>query len=155
MFELSETLKIFLELSRQKKQKIVFTNGCFDILHSGHAQYLNEAKKCGDILIVGLNSDSSVKRLKGAERPINRQADRKYLLENLKAVDFVEIFNEDTPYELISALKPHILVKGGDWKKEQIVGHDIVTALGGEVRSLSFKEGYSTTNIIETLKSKP
>lgn len=155
MFELSESLKIFLELSKQKKKKIVFTNGCFDILHSGHAEYLNEAKRCGDILIVGLNSDASVKRLKGEERPVNKQGDRKYLLENLKAVDFVEIFNEETPYDLIKAIKPNVLVKGGDWKKEQIVGHDIVTALGGEVKSLSFKEGYSTTNIIETLKSKP
>lgn len=134
-------------------EKIVFTNGCFDVLHRGHVEYLNEAKELGTKLIVGLNSDSSVKRLKGDERPINSELDRKFLLENLKSVDEVIIFNEDTPLELIKTLMPSVLVKGGDWPVEKIVGHEIVLASGGEVKSLSFKNGYSTTNTLEKIKS--
>lgn len=132
--------------------KTVFTNGCFDILHSGHVQYLNEARALGDKLIVGLNSDLSVKRLKGEERPINTEDDRKFVLENLKAVDEVVIFGEDTPLELIELIKPDVLVKGGDWPIEKIVGHDFVTSSGGEVISLSFKDGYSTTSVLEQIK---
>jgi len=150
MFELSKKTKEFLLKNRHKK--IVFTNGCFDILHSGHIMYLNEAKAQGDYLIVGLNSDSSIKKLKGSDRPINNEEDRKYLLENLKAVDCVEIFSEDTPYELIKIIMPNILVKGGDWQISEIVGSDIVLKKGGEVKSLSFKEGKSTTNIIEKIR---
>jgi len=150
MFELSKKTKEFLLKNRHKK--IVFTNGCFDILHSGHIMYLNEAKAQGDYLIVGLNSDSSIKKLKGSDRPINNEEDRKYLLENLKAVDCVEIFAEDTPYELIKIIMPNILVKGGDWQISEIVGSDIVLKKGGEVKSLSFKEGKSTTNIIEKIR---
>ena len=134
-------------------EKVVFTNGCFDVLHRGHVEYLNEAKELGTKLIVGLNSDSSVKRLKGDERPINTEIDRKFLLENLKSVDEVIIFNEDTPLELIKTLMPSVLVKGGDWPIEKIVGHEIVLASGGEVKSLSFKNGYSTTNTLEKIKS--
>ena len=134
-------------------EKVVFTNGCFDVLHRGHVEYLNEAKELGTKLIVGLNSDSSVKRLKGDERPINSELDRKFLLENLKSVDEVIIFNEDTPLELIKTLMPSVLVKGGDWPVEKIVGHEIVLASGGEVKSLSFKNGYSTTNTLEKIKS--
>ncbi|MFZ8932416.1 MAG: D-glycero-beta-D-manno-heptose 1-phosphate adenylyltransferase [Bacteriovoracaceae bacterium] len=133
-------------------KKIVFTNGCFDILHSGHVQYLNEAKSLGDILVVGLNSDKSVKGLKGPLRPINSEQDRKFILENLKAVDFVEIFDRPTPLDLIHNVRPDVLVKGGDWKIEQIVGSDFVISQGGQVRSLVFKEGKSTTNIIEKIK---
>ncbi|MDH5581400.1 MAG: D-glycero-beta-D-manno-heptose 1-phosphate adenylyltransferase [Bdellovibrionales bacterium] len=133
-------------------KKIIFTNGCFDILHSGHVQYLNEAKSLGDILVVGLNSDRSVKDLKGPLRPINSEKDRKFILENLKSVDFVEIFDQPTPLELIQNVRPDILVKGGDWKVEQIVGSDFVISHGGLVRSLVFKEGQSTTNIIEKIK---
>lgn len=143
----SQKLSEFLEANRNKK--IVFTNGCFDILHRGHVAYLNEAKNLGDILIVGLNSDASVKRLKGEMRPINKEQDRKFVLENLKSVDFVEIFNEDTPYNLIDSIKPNILVKGGDWKPDQIVGSDIVLKSGGQVRSLQFIDGFSTTKTIE------
>ena len=133
--------------------KSVFTNGCFDILHSGHVEYLNEARSLGDKLIVGLNSDESVKRLKGSERPINNEVDRKFLLENLVSVDEVIIFNDDTPLNLIKKIMPDILVKGGDWQVEQIVGHKEVIANGGEVKSLKFKEGYSTTSVLEKIKS--
>lgn len=152
MFKLSEKTKEFIK--KNKNKKIVFTNGCFDILHSGHVAYLNEAKKQGDLLFVGLNSDDSIKRLKGETRPINKEADRKYLLENLRCIDCVEIFTEDTPYDLIKELSPNVLVKGGDWEVEQIVGHDIVLSNGGEVKSLLFVEGYSTTNIISSVQGK-
>lgn len=152
MNKLSESAINFLKKNEGKK--IVFTNGCFDIIHSGHVLYLNEAKKQGDILFLGLNSDSSVKRLKGENRPINCENDRKYVLENLKSVDFVEIFEEDTPYDLISLVQPDVLVKGGDWAVESIVGHDIVLAKGGEVKSLIFKEGYSTSGIIKSVQGK-
>jgi rfaE bifunctional protein nucleotidyltransferase chain/domain len=147
----SKELNKFLEKSEGKK--VVFTNGCFDILHKGHVAYLNEAKKCGDLLIVGLNSDASVKRLKGEERPINNEQDRKFVLENLKSVDFVEIFTEDTPLNLIKAITPNYLVKGGDWTVDQIVGSDHVISNGGEVYSLNFVDGYSTTGIIKKINS--
>lgn len=139
-------------LKNNPNKKIVFTNGCFDIIHKGHVAYLNEAKALGDLLVLGLNSDASVKRLKGSERPINSEMDRKFVLENLKAVDFVEIFTEDTPYNLINKIQPDILVKGGDWPVEKIVGHDIVFAKGGNVYSLNFVDGYSTTRIIEKIQ---
>ena len=142
-----------LKSLKESGKKIVFTNGCFDILHAGHVSYLNEAKSCGDILVIGLNSDASVKRLKGETRPVNNEADRKFVLENLKAVDFVFIFKEDTPLKLIKEVNPNVLVKGGDWKVEQIVGSDFVMANGGEVKSLQFVKGYSTTNIIEKINS--
>lgn len=135
-------------------KKVVFTNGCFDILHRGHLMYLNEARALGDELIIGLNSDQSVKRLKGEDRPVNGEDDRLYMLENLKAVSKVFIFEEDTPYDLIDAVKPSILVKGGDWAVDQIVGHDIVTANGGEVLSLNFEDGYSTTNLISKIQGR-
>lgn len=133
-------------------KKIVFTNGCFDILHVGHIRYLQEAAKLGDILIVGLNSDASVKRLKGEERPINQEADRAELLAALKCVSYVVIFEEDTPYNLISKLKPDVLVKGGDYKPEEVVGKDIVEAGGGQLKLISFVEGKSTTNIINKMR---
>lgn len=147
----SAELDKFLEANRGKK--IVFTNGCFDILHKGHVTYLNEAKKLGDLLVVGLNSDASVKRLKGPERPINNEKDRQFVLANLRSVDFVEIFEEDTPLSLILKVKPNILVKGGDWKIEQIVGAKEVIANGGEVFSLQFIDGYSTTSIITKIQT--
>jgi rfaE bifunctional protein nucleotidyltransferase chain/domain len=133
-------------------KKIVFTNGCFDILHSGHVLYLHEAKSNGDILVLGLNSDDSVKRLKGNDRPINNEFDRAIVLAALASVDYVIIFSQDTPYEMISAIKPDVLVKGGDWAVEDIVGHDVVVAKGGIVKSLMFSEGKSTTKIIQELK---
>ena len=129
----------------------VFTNGCFDILHRGHIELLNEAKKLGDKLIVGINSDESIRKLKGNMRPINLAENRKFLLENLRCVDEVIVFNETTPYKLIRKLKPNILVKGGDWKKEEIVGADLVLNNGGEVISLKYIDNYSTTNIINQI----
>lgn len=147
----SDTIE-FLKSNRHKK--IVFTNGCFDILHLGHVEYLNEAKSLGDVLIIGLNSDESVRRLKGADRPINNEIDRKSMLLNLRAVDCVQIFNNETPYEIIQLIQPDILVKGGDWKVDQIVGSDVVLAKGGKVLSLMFKDGYSTSNLIKTVQGK-
>lgn len=146
----SNELDIFL--SKNENKKIVFTNGCFDILHRGHVSYLEEARKLGDLLVVGLNSDESVKRLKGSERPINNQFDRQYVLSQLKPVDFVEIFHEDTPLNLILKVRPKILVKGGDWKIDQIVGGKEVIANGGDVFSLKFVDGYSTTSIIQKIQ---
>jgi D-beta-D-heptose 7-phosphate kinase/D-beta-D-heptose 1-phosphate adenosyltransferase len=126
-------------------KKIVFTNGCFDILHAGHVKYLQEAKSYGDVLVLGLNSDASVKRLKGEKRPINNQEDRAIVLSALEAVDFVVVFDEDTPYELIKLLKPDILVKGGDYEGKEVVGADIAK----ETRLVEFVEGKSTTKIIQ------
>lgn len=146
----SPELTKFLE--ENKGKKIVFTNGCFDILHRGHVTYLNQAKSLGDLLVMGMNSDASVKRLKGPERPINKELDRKFVLENLRSVDFVEIFTEDTPLELIKLVKPSILVKGGDWTIDKIVGGKEVISWGGEVFSLSFVDGYSTTGIIQKIQ---
>lgn len=152
MTELSRDEYHFLEKS--KDLKVVFTNGCFDILHRGHIEYLNEAKNLGDILIVGLNSDASVKKLKGDDRPINSEQDRKFVLENLKSVDHVIIFNELDPLQLIEKIRPNILVKGGDWTVEQIIGGKEVISWGGEVKSLKFIDNYSTTNIIDTISSQ-
>lgn len=146
----SPELTAFLE--KNKGKKIVFTNGCFDILHRGHVTYLNQAKSLGDLLVMGVNSDASVKRLKGPERPINQEQDRKFVLENLKAVDFVEIFTDDTPLELIKTIRPAVLVKGGDWTIDKIVGGKEVISWGGEVFSLSFVDGYSTTGIIQKIQ---
>lgn len=146
---LSEKTKNFIAENRNKK--IVFTNGCFDILHAGHVSYLNEARAQGDVLIVGLNSDASVKRLKGESRPVNSERERQYVLENLKAIDCVQIFEEDTPLNLIKEIEPNVLVKGGDWKPDQIVGSDFVLSSGGEVKSLNFVDGFSTTNTIEKI----
>lgn len=134
------------------KKKIVFTNGCFDILHVGHVRYLQEAARLGDILVVGLNSDESVRRLKGAERPVNSEADRAEILASLKCVSYVVMFEEDTPYNLIEKLQPDVLVKGGDYKPEEVVGKDIVEARGGCLKLISFVEGKSTTNIINKMR---
>ena len=147
-----EEISLLVNSPSFKEKKVVFTNGCFDILHYGHVSYLEDAKSCGDILIVGLNSDKSVKRLKGESRPVNSEEARAYLLCGLKPVDYVVIFEEDTPYNLIDLLQPDVLAKGGDWKPEQIVGSDIVLKKGGEVKSLLFKEGFSTTNIISKMR---
>ncbi len=132
---------------RAKNKKVVFTNGCFDILHYGHVHYLADAKNSGDYLIVGINSEASVKRLKGAQRPINDDLTRFHLLAALAFVDAVVVFDEDTPLGLIKKINPDILVKGGDWQPAQIVGADFVLAIGGEVKNLPFVAGYSTTNI--------
>ena len=148
-----EIAAIIKDIKSQNK-KIVFTNGCFDILHSGHVQYLAEAKELGDILILGLNSDSSVKRLKGKDRPINNERERSVILSALYSISYIVIFEDDTPYKLIKHIKPDILVKGGDWEPKDIVGSDVVSSYNGEVKSLSFIEGKSTTDIINKLKEK-
>ncbi|MBB1487114.1 bifunctional D-glycero-beta-D-manno-heptose-7-phosphate kinase/D-glycero-beta-D-manno-heptose 1-phosphate adenylyltransferase HldE [Oceanospirillum sediminis] len=137
-----------LNIARERGERIVFTNGCFDILHPGHVSYLEHARKLGDKLIVAVNSDASVSRLKGPTRPINNLTHRMHVLAGLASVDWVVPFEEDTPARLIAALNPHILVKGGDYKPEEIAGADTVIANGGEVRVLNFEEGYSTTGII-------
>lgn len=131
---------------------IVFTNGCFDIIHAGHVAYLAQARALGDCLILGLNADSSVRRLKGSARPINDQNARAAVLTGLASVDYIALFEDDTPYKLIESVQPDILVKGGDWKVEDIVGADIVKSGGGQVLALPFKDGHSTTAIIEKLK---
>jgi rfaE bifunctional protein nucleotidyltransferase chain/domain len=146
-----ELLRILTVLKKNDK-KIVFTNGCFDILHSGHVQYLDAAKKLGDVLIIGLNSDKSVKRLKGPARPINNESDRSLVLAALCLTDYVVIFDEDTPYNLINSIKPDVLVKGGDWKPKDIVGSDILHEYGGKVISLLYIAGKSTTSIINEVK---
>ncbi|MBK7255740.1 MAG: D-glycero-beta-D-manno-heptose 1-phosphate adenylyltransferase [Ignavibacteria bacterium] len=145
-------IKKLREKIRIENRKVVFTNGCFDIIHKGHVTYLNEAKSLGDHLIVGINSDDSVKRLKGKDRPVNNEYDRAFVLDNLKSVDDVLIFNEDTPYDIIKEIIPDLLVKGGDWKEEDIVGSDIVKKNGGKVISLQFVNNYSTTNILEKIE---
>jgi len=136
----------------KNKKRIVFTNGCFDILHSGHIKYLEKAKSLGDYLVVALNSDTSVKRLgKGPGRPINKLEDRLWVVAALEKVDFVTWFNEDTPVEIIKKLKPKVLVKGGDWKVNQIAGSTEVKSWGGCVKSLPFHAGKSTSSIFKKI----
>jgi D-glycero-beta-D-manno-heptose 1-phosphate adenylyltransferase len=135
-------------------KKIVFTNGCFDILHKGHVAYLAEAKALGDVLVLGLNSDSSTKKLKGEGRPVNDEEARAFVLAGLAAVDAVIVFEEETPFELIKFIQPDFLVKGGDYKPEQIAGHDIVTANGGKVVIIPFVDGFSTTGTIKKMAGK-
>jgi len=138
-----------LSALRNKGKKIVFTNGCFDILHAGHVDYLSKARRLGDVLVVGLNSDSSVKKIKGKDRPINKESDRAKVLSSLYFVDYITSFNETTPENLIKKVRPDILVKGGDWKIEDIVGGSFVRSYGGKIKSIPFVKGYSTTSIIE------
>lgn len=146
-----ETLSAVVGESRAAGKKIVFTNGVFDIIHKGHVEYLNRAKDLGDILVVAINSDSSVRRIKGEKRPIVPESDRAYVVSNLKSVDYVCLFEEDTPYETIKIIRPDILVKGADWKVEDVVGRDIVEAIGGKVVTIKYIEGRSTTNIIKKI----
>jgi rfaE bifunctional protein nucleotidyltransferase chain/domain len=145
---LDELVEIRNDLKRQKKI-VVFTNGVFDILHAGHVDYITKAKEKGDILIVAVNSDSSVRRIKGELRPIVPQHERAFIISSLKPVDFVVIFDEDTPQEVITKLVPDVLVKGADWEIENIVGRDIVEANGGKVETIEFVNNRSTTNIIK------
>ncbi len=141
------------QLTRLRRQgkRIVFTNGCFDLIHSGHVYTLAQAKTFGDILVVGVNADASVKRLKGDKRPILDQASRLTLLAALEVVDYVTTFEEDTPLALIRRLQPHILVKGGDWRLEAIVGKEVVEHAGGRVVAIRHQDGFSTTNLIERI----
>ena len=143
--------KICISL-RNEGKKIVFTNGCFDIIHPGHTFYLKKAKEYGDILVIGLNSDESVRRLKGKERPLNNVEDRAEVLSSLKPVDYVVVFAEDTPLELIKRVKPDVLVKGGDYSKENIVGAEFVENTGGMVVVIPFVEGKSTSALVEKIK---
>ncbi len=140
-----------LEPLRRKGRKVVFTNGCFDIIHAGHVRYLTRARSLGDILVVGLNSDSSVRSIKGRERPIVPEKERAEVLGALRCVDYVVIFNEPTPLKLITSLKPDILVKGSDWAAHEIVGGDVVKKSGGRVSRIRLLKGRSTTNIIRKI----
>jgi len=149
-YDREEILKIRNQLKLQNK-KVVFTNGCFDILHPGHVDYLNKAKECGDVLIVALNSDDSVTRIKGKNRPVLSLEERSFIIGNLKAVDYVTYFEEDTPENIISELIPDYLVKGEDWNIEDIIGRDIVEANGGEVKRIKFITNRSTTDIINII----
>lgn len=142
----------FLTYWNLKNKKIVFTNGCFDILHRGHIEYLAQAANRGDVLVIGLNTDNSVRRIKGDSRPVQDEYARAILLASLSFVAAVILFDDDTPYELIKKVQPDVLIKGSDYKIEDIVGYDIVNAKGGEVVTIDFIEGYSTTSIIEKLK---
>jgi len=143
-----ETIKPLLSVWRFKQEKIVFTNGCFDIIHLGHIDYLSKAAALGTRLVLGLNSDESIRRLKGETRPVIAQESRVLTLASMIFIDAVIVFNEDTPYDLISIVQPDILVKGGDYKKEDIVGYDIVKNKGGEIITIDLVQGYSTTTLI-------
>ena len=148
-----DTLLPALAGQRLKGKKIVFTNGCFDILHLGHVDYLSKAADCGDVLIVGVNSDASVRRLgKGASRPIQDEWSRCMLIAALHFVDYVVLFDEDTPYELISRIQPDVLVKGADYTVEQVAGHDVVMGYGGTVKLIELVKGYSTSSIEQKIK---
>lgn len=151
LIELPELKKI-REQAYNDEKKIVFTNGCFDLIHAGHVTYLEEAKELGDILVLGLNSDYSVKKIKGEKRPILLEKDRIKVLSALESINYIIIFDSSTPYNLIKEIKPDILVKGGDWKIEDIVGYDLVIKNNGIVRSLSLVKGVSTTDIIEKIR---
>ncbi len=148
-----KTLSSLLAVWSFQQKKVVFTNGCFDIIHLGHIDYLSKAKDLGEVLIIGLNTDLSVQRLKGESRPVVNEHARAMLLASLHFVDAVVLFDEDTPYELIKTVQPNILVKGSDYKEEDIVGYDIVRSNGGSIKTIDFLEGYSTSLIIEKLKN--
>ena len=144
---------LLARLGRPRSSAVVFTNGVFDVLHRGHVEYLNRARALGDVLVVGLNTDASVRRLgKGADRPVNPEDDRAYVLAGLAAVDFVSMFDEDTPRELIAALLPDVLVKGGDYTRDTIVGADEVEAAGGRVEVIPLVPGRSTTSILPRVR---
>jgi rfaE bifunctional protein nucleotidyltransferase chain/domain len=147
-----ESIQPLLSMWRFKKEKIVFSNGCFDILHRGHVEYLAQAANLGQRLVIGLNTDTSVRRLKGPERPLQDEVGRSLVMASLKFVDAVILFDEETPYDLIRAIRPDFLVKGNDYKPEEIVGYDIVTANGGEVVTIKLVEGYSTTSVVNRMK---
>ena len=147
----AEELKAVVAGAKAEGKKVVFTNGCFDLLHRGHLHLLREAKKLGDILIVAINNDLSVKKLKGPKRPILPEADRAELIGALEMVDYVTLFHEADPYHLIKELQPNILVKGGDWTTERIIGGDVVEKEGGRVVAVPYLDGYSTTQMIERM----
>ena len=151
MFTISEAVALAQQL-RVAGKTIVFTNGVFDLLHPGHVRYLQHARSLGDALIVGINSDRSVRAVKGPDRPINPEAERAEILAALDCVDAVAIFDEETPFEIISAVQPDVLVKGADWAEHAIVGRDIVEARGGKVVRATLEQGYSTTSIVAKIR---
>jgi len=152
LFTLPEAVALVNQL-RADGKKVVFTNGVFDLLHPGHVRYLQHARTLGDALIVGINSDRSVRAVKGPDRPITPEAERAEILAALACVDAVAIFDEETPYEIISAIAPDVLVKGADWAENAIVGRDVVEARGGRVVRASIEEGYSTTSILKKIRN--
>lgn len=149
-----EEIKSIREILKKENKKVVFTNGCFDLIHSGHVDYLVKAKEMGDVLILALNTDDSIKRIKGDKRPILKQDERAFIVSNLKPVDYVTFFNEDTPAEIINDLIPDVLVKGADWEIEKIVGRETVELNGGEVKTIKFVNDQSTSNIIRIIKER-
>lgn len=149
-----EEMKAIRTRLRDEKKKVVFTNGCFDLIHAGHVDYLTKAKEMGDVLIVGLNSDDSVRRIKGDKRPILLEQERAFIISNIKAVDYVVLFEEDTPAKIIGTLIPDVLVKGADWSIDNIVGRDVVEAAGGEVKTIKFVNNQSTSKIIKSILDK-
>ncbi|MCX6258587.1 MAG: D-glycero-beta-D-manno-heptose 1-phosphate adenylyltransferase [Bacteroidia bacterium] len=146
-----EELRHMVKIWRFKGHKLVFTNGCFDILHYGHVEYLTKASQLGNILIIGLNTDASVRKIKGDSRPVQDERTRAYCLAAFHFTDAVVLFNEETPYELIATIKPDFLVKGSDYHPENIVGYDIVTSSGGKIETIDFAEGYSTSSVIQKI----
>ena len=150
---LEEMKEIRQQLKNQNK-KVIFTNGCFDLIHAGHVDYLSKAKAFGDVMVVGLNSDASVMRIKGSKRPILKETERSFIISNLKPVDYVVLFDEDTPKLLIEELLPDVLVKGADWEIENIVGKDVVLANGGEVKTIEFVNDQSTSKIIKIIADR-
>jgi len=151
----STALAPLIKKAQKKGQKVVFTNGCFDLLHKGHVSYLEKARQQGNLLIVALNGDASVRRLKGPTRPLNPLAHRMHVMAALESVDYVTWFHQDTPLQIIRKLQPNILVKGGDWKVNQIVGAEEVLEQGGKVLSITFIKGHSTTKIIQQAQELP
>ncbi len=147
-------LKKLIPCLKAQHKKIVFTNGCFDLLHYGHVKYLQDARKKGDILVVGINSDTSVKRIKGKPRPVVNEKDRLRLVAALESVDYIVLFKEDTPLKIIKFIKPDVLIKGADWNKNNIVGRDFVLSYGGRVSTIKFVKGYSTTNLIKKIAKR-
>jgi rfaE bifunctional protein nucleotidyltransferase chain/domain len=148
-----EEIKAVVVGARNNGKRVAFTNGCFDLLHRGHVHILREARACGDVLVVGINSDKSVKQIKGPARPVLPESDRCELLGAMEMVDFVILFNEPDPYDLIAAIQPDVLVKGGDWNSEKIIGADLVEEGGGRVVVVPYIKGFSTTEIIERIRN--
>ncbi len=146
-----QELQPLLAILRSAGKKIVFTNGCFDLIHTGHTRYLAKAKSFGDVLVVAVNSDASVRKIKGKKRPLTAEADRMEVLSSLESVDFVTVFSEPDPHRIISELQPDVLVKGGDWSVDQIIGREVVEARGGKVMTVPYLEGASTTGIIDKI----
>ena len=149
-----DELKKIRQKLKSKNKKVVFTNGVFDLIHSGHVDYLVKAKQMGNVLIVGMNTDASVKRIKGDKRPILKEDERAFIISNLKPVDYVVLFDEDTPEKLINEIVPDVLVKGADWPVEKIVGKDVVEKNGGEVKTIDIVNHQSTTKIIELISKR-